>query len=171
MYKKAVLIISPGGNGNHMWDEILTTAGSIKHGDNDFGAPRDCEPTEDFIHWFRSMPHPFYPMGEIARMIDYLVFHGYDPFALIPVRDWYCVSQSQLTRHGAPNQIVVFDNMQLGYQAIVETYHRKLVHFMFVTYSEAVHQPEYVKWVLRHLGLPDDKLPELRDENAKWYNK
>lgn len=168
--KIATLILSPGGNGNHLWDEILTTAGSNKYGDNDFGAPNDGDPEGEFVHWFRSMPSRIYTMGEMGRMVDYMRFHQYEVKALVPVRNWYCAAKSQHKTHDQ-EEVMVVENMQIGYPAILSALKTKLVPFFFASYGEAVAHPEYVKWILEHLGLPSGKLPEIRDGNAKWYEK
>lgn len=59
--------------------------------------------------------------------------------------------------------------MLVGYPYILTTLSRLEVPWMLVTYSGAVNHPEYIHWVLKWLGLMADNLPEIRDENTKWY--
>lgn len=168
--RRCTFIVSPGGNGNHMWNEILITAGSVQYADNDFGDP--CIPSVadyDTIHWFRSFPSQRYRLEELESMVHQVRDWGFEAKAIVPVRDWYSAANSQRKRHGVNSYEEVRDNMRAGYPYILTTLNRLDVPWMLVTYSGAVNHPEYVKWVLNWLGLPADTLPEIRDGNAKWY--
>ena len=168
--KRCTFIVSPGGNGNHMWNEILQAAGSVQYGDNDFGDP--CLPSVagyDTIHWFRSFPSQRYRLEELESMVCQVRDWGFEIKAIIPVRDWYCAARSQMSRHGVSDYHESYQNMLVGYPYILTTLSRLEVPWMLVTYSGAVNYPEYIHWVLKWLGLVASSLPEIRDENRKWY--
>lgn len=163
--KQATLIISPGGNGNHMWLKILTQAGSVPIGDDDFGRTVAWPPTAPIIHWFRSIPHQVYPMDEIKNMIVSLRDFGYYVRGLVPTRDWYCVQQSQVKRHRESNAL---HHMQMGYPYLLQTYNQMGVPFIFASYEAAIARTRYVEWILGQLRM-DGPIPEIYDGNAKWY--
>jgi len=169
---KCILVVSPGGNGNHMWDRILQLAGSVKYGDTECGdVMMDGVPTEPLIHWFRSLPSLRYELDVLESMVASMRAAGYDVFGLVPVRNWFCAAGSQKRRHGVNGFGEVVHNMRVGYPHILSTYQRLDVPWMFAVYSEAIHQSDYIHWVLNFMGLPSEiDLGEIKDENSKWWS-
>jgi hypothetical protein len=168
MTKKAVLIISPGGNGNHMWTKIMIGIGSVPIGDDDFGnVVIDWPPTAPVVHWFRSMPSQRYPMTEIGKMILSLRDIGYDVMAIVPTRDWFCMDQSQRKRHREAKSIY---HARTGYPYILQIYNEMGVPFVFGSYEAAVKRKEYIEWVLGQFEL-GGSIAEIYDGNKKWYGE
>jgi hypothetical protein len=167
--KKAILIIAPGGCGNHLWDTIMVNVGSVKHGDNEMGdVIEKWPPTRPLIHWFRSMPNLRYPMETIKEMILSLRGEQYEVHAIVPVRDWYCAIKSQEKRHHVPFDSALY-HLKAGYPYILRVYSEMGVPFIFGDYEAATHYPEYVLWVLRQIGINGPVYPEIYDGNQKWY--
>lgn len=168
--RRMVLLTAPGGNGHHMWAEILDAAGCQRYGDNELGEIMLPDgPTADYVYWFRSLPSWKWTLNSPYNMVALARDYGYEPFALIPVRDWYCASCSQAKRHNITHHDESWRNMQIGYPFLLNAYWELNVPFILAVYSAAIYNPGYVSWVLRTMGLPDDNIPELRDENKKWY--
>lgn len=173
MSKIAILLTAPGGAGNHMWDEILVACGSPRIGDSEFGdmIVKKVPHKATLIHWFRSIPSQKHGINSLNGMIDDVIVAGFQPIGLVPTRDWFCMTESQQKRHGLLYPERAMDNARRGYEAIIRIYRERSIKYIFASYEAAVMQPEYIKKLLEYCHIkPPATLPEIRDENAKWYN-
>lgn len=164
--KRAYLVLGAESSGTRFMRAILKSAGCLCETEGLWQQWDDAPPVDQTpIVWHQSYPHGnrWPDLRELVAPLG-----TYSLRAVVMVRDWYCVSQSQRGWH---NEAVIRQNLRRAYPLILNDLCALSIPFWMVTYESLVLNYEpLARWLLRELELPDDRpLPRLVDGNTKWY--
>jgi hypothetical protein len=155
---KAILVVGGESTGTRLMTRILCHMGY--YGDDGHEQRLDSViPQYPAIVWRRSVPHArqFPPLRDMAAQLTAM---GYTVSALVMSRDWYAASKSQIAAGHVASEDEAITNLRKAYPYIYEQITG--VPYRVVNYEALIQRPAAVMWqVLR--------LPEVRDENGKYY--
>jgi tetratricopeptide (TPR) repeat protein len=172
--KRAFLVLGPESCGNRFVTQCCVAAGCEGDAGHEqrFDKPDGLKRAGEVIVWRRSLPH-----GDEWPDLDYLLkqlrTHGYNDvrvFALL--RTHYCAVRAQV--HGSEKHVDTYDQAERNIAGAM----RRISSFVlennlparWITYESIVDesQRESFKRVLAEWGLDASKLPEIKNENAKY---
>lgn len=151
---KAYLVLGPESSGTRLVTEVLINAGCI--GSSDHIQPFD---TNNFngqspIVWRRSIPHNAEWLN-LKPILDKL--SGYQVTAVVVVRDWWYVAQSQLANGHAQSIEDAYLNLQNSYCTLSFQLRWYKIPFIVVTYESLILNDQAQSHIISLLGL---RMPE-----------
>jgi tetratricopeptide (TPR) repeat protein len=172
--KRAFLVLGPESCGNRFVTQCCIDAGCDGDAGHEqrFDKPEGLRKAKDVIVWRRSMPHGD-EWPDLDHLLKQLRSNGYnDVRVLALLRTHYCAVRAQV--HGNEKHVETYDEAERNISGAL----RRISSFIlennlparWITYESIVdeNQRESFKRVLSEWGLDATKLPEIKDENAKY---
>lgn len=176
---KAFLVYGPESSGTRLMRRILIAAGCEGAGDleqdfDTFGLPPSS--LHPLIVWGHSIP------GHVARDWPPFDLHfklcqtgGYDIVAIVMVRDWFAMAQSQIdhTHAHAESLLQAIETTGRAYKYLFSALDKHNVPYLMISYDNLVKRP---KWVIGHLfgclGLElQSEIEKIKDGNSKYTKR
>lgn len=172
MTQPAYFVFGVEASGTRMLTDLLIACGAIGsagHGQaHDSGLPRAGTLSKPIV-WRRSFPHAR-KTPSVPLLADEMRQAGWDPYALVIVRDTLANTRAQVTAH-APSIEAAWEKNQGEFAAIFNGLTIAAVPFEVLTYENIVARPidtqDYLS-TLPGLSRPV-KYKTIRDANAKHY--
>lgn len=172
---RAFFVLGPESSGTRLVTRLLIAAGC--HGSSDHVQPLDDSqfnlksiPISTPVVWRRSIPHNN-EIPKISAMIDRV--HPRTTMAIVTVRDWYCIVQSQLrdNQHATSLDQANY-NIFHAYELIFTKLSYWKIPYRIFVYEAAVLNPEMAQSrFLESLGLPALSKPvEIHNGNDKYWS-
>jgi tetratricopeptide (TPR) repeat protein len=172
--KRAFLVLGPESCGNRFVTQCCIDAGcdgDSRHVQR-FDKLEELRRAKDVIVWRRSMPHGN-EWPDLDQMLKQLRANGYNDVRVIALlRTHYCAVRAQV--HGSENHVATYDEAERNISGAL----RRISSFIlennlpsrWITYESIVDeiQRESFKRVLSEWGLDATKLPQIKNENAKY---
>ena len=153
--KQAYVVAGPESSGNRLLAALLVRAGCI--GSGSMAQPFELPTYESPSVIVRSFPHGN-DWPDLRDVYHALRDRGYMVRVLIPVRDPWCVVQSQHSRQHHPPELALA-NVRRTYADIFAQLGQLNVWWLLVPYEAMVlHPVQAVRRLLELLGLPTDNL-------------
>lgn len=173
---RAYLVLGVESSGTRLATEILINAGC--HGSAEHGQPLDDTnfdlssiPIHVPVVWRRSFPHGVeHNIPMVAELIQ-RVGYGREPFAIVTVRDWYCIEQSQVRdRQHSVSISKARTKIEHMYGLIFHKLRMCGLPYRMLVYESLIDNPQAQARFLESIGLRvPEKLIEVRNENMKYY--
>lgn len=171
---RAFFVLGPESSGTRLATEILINAGC--HGSSDHIQPLDDPqfdlatiPIDTPVVWRRSFPHNN-EIPNIADMLDRVEPRRVK--AIVTVRDWYSVQQSQVRDAQHASTVQQADgNIAIAYRLIFSVLNNCYgVQFRVLAYESLILHEQAQTRFLESLGLTvPTRLVSVRDGNSKYY--
>ena len=169
--KRAFLVYGPESSGNRLMTRVLVACGCYGDGShhqrlNDRPPPRDA----DKIVWFRSVPYA-HAWPNLTGHIDQVLRYEYQPTILVMNRDVYAIARSQVRTGHVRDIAAAYRSITTAYRIIFDAINQMNANYLMVSYESLfIRQPDYLGWLLAHIGLTlESPIEEITDQNAKHY--
>lgn len=172
---RAFFVLGPESSGTRLATEILINAGC--HGSSDHIQPLDdlqfnlkSIPISTPVVWRRSFPHN----NEIPKLADMLRrVRPREGIAIVTVRDWYCIQQSQLRDHQHAKSIEQADrNISQAYEIIFHKIRMCGIGYRTFVYESVVAESGAQVRFVESLGLQlPGNLIEVYDGDRKYFEQ
>lgn len=170
---RAFFVLGPESSGTRLATEILIAAGC--HGSSDHVQPLDdpqfdlqSVPISTPVVWRRSFPHNF-EMPSLRVMLDRI--NPRKAMAIVTIRDWYCIAQSQIRDNQHATSIEQADyNIEYAYEMVFHKLRLHGVQFRTLVYEAMVLSPVAQSRFLEGLGLTSTSLIDVCNGNAKYWS-
>lgn len=178
---KAFIILGPESSGTRYMTRLFIQAGC--YGDRGHSQRLDKyipEVSEGIVKdhkalvWRRSLPHGSggdkgFP--DIVHMKRTLEFAGYDAYAIVMVRDWSCMLQSQVDKRSRVGDYhTASQNTREAYNRIFMAMHFESIPYFMVTYESMLNKRAVVRLFIESFALPPPQVNfKIVDGNEKYY--
>lgn len=170
--KTAYLVCGPESTGTRFATSLLIKAGCTGESTHGQTFDHDLPYEQEQVVWRRSFPHGN-KWPDLAEMISSLRERDYEVRALVTVRDWYSVIQSQVSVGHTADEAQAIRHVRYAYHIIFNDLNRFNVPFVTLSYEAMVSRPQpVISRMLEALGLPVFEMDDLevKDGNAKYYD-
>lgn len=168
--QRAFLIYGPESAGNRLMTRILTACGCFGDGEHHQRLNFDPPNGERDIVWFRSVPYAqLWP--DLVEHIDQVKRYEYQPIVLVMCRDWHAMAQSQVNAGHSLTAETAYRSIRAAYRTIFDAISQHNIDYVMVSYESLIlRQPDYLGWLLCHLGLTlQQPVEQVTDQNEKYY--
>lgn len=174
--KTCYFVFGPESSGNRLMARLLIAAGCYGDGDVIQRLDKRIPRNKDKIVLIRSFPHGsrngnrHWP--SIPALSDDMKRHGYNPIAIVMLRDLKAMVRSQVRANHVLDTNEAMLNCIRALQTIFCGLEEARIYYIPVNYESLVQQKMgLIEWLFPLIGLPVLKeLPEeLYDGNEKWY--
>lgn len=168
--KRAILVLGAESSGTRLVTRILLQTAAV--GSDGHFQPFDEEIPDDkeIIVWRRSFPHNG-EWPDVVLMCYYLREKGYNPEAVVIVRNFMQVEKSQVKRHRPETIVEAHKSMQDAYPRIFSEVYMARIPYLVVTYEELILRKLAAANVLIDrlgLGVMSGHV-DIRDMNREYY--